>query len=58
MKILVNIFSALFLLFPMVSSADTYPVNKNIDVKHYAFELSLSDNSNEIIGTTHIAVSF
>jgi aminopeptidase N len=45
-------------LSPFLAKADTYPINKNIDVKHYAFELSLSDNTNEIIGTAKVTVSF
>ncbi|OYW78382.1 MAG: hypothetical protein B7Z27_07575, partial [Sphingobacteriia bacterium 32-37-4] len=42
----------------MFSWADLYPINKHIDVKHYSFELSLSDSTNEIIGTTKIRVQF
>ena len=49
--------AALF-LFPAITKADSYPINKNIDVKHYAFELSLSDNNDEIIGTTNITINF
>ena len=50
-------FAALFLI-PTITKADSYPINKNIDIKHYAFELSLSDNNDEIIGTTKITITF
>jgi aminopeptidase N len=50
-------FAALFLI-PTITKADSYPINKNIDIKHYAFELSLSDNNDEIIGTTKITIQF
>ena len=49
--------AALFLI-PTITKADSYPINKNIDIKHYAFELSLSDNKDEIIGTTKITITF
>lgn len=58
MKKLNKLFAATLLFFPLFSNADTYPINKNIDVKHYVFELSLSDNNDEIIGTTHITINF
>jgi aminopeptidase N len=59
MKKIFSLFTvaALFLL-PTITKADSYPINKNIDVKHYAFELSLSDNNDEIIGTTNITINF
>lgn len=50
-------FLQIFLL-PKNILADAYPVNKNIDVKHYAFQLSLSDSTNEIIGNTLITLQF
>ena len=50
--------TALLFSSPLILKADTYPVNKNIDVKHYVFNLSLSDTSNEIIGTTFVTVNF
>jgi len=53
-----HILYAILLSFPLFASADVYPINKNIDIKHYSFELSLSDSSNEIIGTTQIKVQF
>lgn len=48
----------LFLFFPFIAKADQYPINKNIDVKHYAFELTLSDSTDQIIGTTQLKVQF
>ena len=38
--------------------ADTYPVNKNIDIQHYKFELSLSDSADVIYGTAQITILF
>ncbi|MDP3392986.1 M1 family metallopeptidase [Sediminibacterium sp.] len=52
------LYALLFLLAPLFSWADYYPINKHIDVKHYSFEISLSDSTNEIIGTTKIRVLF
>jgi len=45
-------------LFPMISKADTYPINKKIDIKHYSFALTLSDSNDEIIGSTNITIHF
>jgi aminopeptidase N len=54
-----NYFFALSLiLWPIIVLADDYPVNKNIDVKHYSFELGLSDSSDEIFGIAKITVLF
>ena len=36
--------------------ADTYPKNHNIDIQHYAFQLTLSDETDEIHGVTEITV--
>ncbi|MDA0987141.1 MAG: M1 family aminopeptidase [Bacteroidetes bacterium] len=47
-----------FILLPRFLWADQYPINKNIDVKHYSFEINLSDSSNEIIGHTKIKILF
>lgn len=49
-----------FCLFlgPLIVFADDYPVNKNIDIKHYSFELILSDLTNEILGNAKIRVLF
>lgn len=38
--------------------ADNYPINKNIDVRHYRFNLALSDRSNNITATALITVLF
>ncbi|WP_439506172.1 M1 family aminopeptidase [Sediminibacterium sp.] len=51
-------YAVILLLAPLYSWADSYPINKNIDVKHYSFELSLSDSSDVIVGTTNIYVQF
>lgn len=48
----------IFFFFPLISQADTYPINKGIDVKHYTFELGLSDSTDEIIGITQITINF
>jgi aminopeptidase N len=59
MKRIFNLFTtALFFVLPLLSKADTYPINKNIDVKHYVFNLSLSDADNEITGTTLVTINF
>ena len=57
-RIIYLLSTALFLIFPYSLKADTYPINKNIDVKHYVFKLSLSDADNEITGTTMVTVNF
>jgi aminopeptidase N len=43
---------------PLFAWADQYPVNKNIDIKHYIFQLRLTDSNDEIIGTTQVTVNF
>ncbi len=53
-----NILSPLLFLLPLFGWADTYPVNKNIDILHYAFEISLSDTTDEIYGKAQITVLF
>jgi aminopeptidase N len=59
MKRIINLFTtALLFALPLISKADTYPINKNIDIKHYVFKLSLSDADNEIIGTTLVTINF
>jgi len=45
-------------LFPILSKADTYPINRKIDIKHYSFALTLSDSNDEIIGSTNITIHF
>ena len=57
-KIIILFTTALLFVLPLISKADTYPINKNIDVKHYVFNLSLSDADNEITGTTVVTVNF
>jgi aminopeptidase N len=52
------LFALSLILWPIIVLADDYPVNKNIDVKHYSFELGLSDSSDEIFGHAKITVLF
>lgn len=49
--------AALFFL-PLLVWADNYPVNKNIDIKHYSFEINLSDSADVIYGKAQITVLF
>ena len=59
MKRIFILFTACSLfLFPMLSKADSYPINKKIDIKHYSFALTLSDSNDEIIGSTNITIHF
>jgi aminopeptidase N len=59
MKRIIYLFTtALLFIVPLISKADTYPINKNIDIKHYVFKLSLSDADNEITGTTLVTINF
>ena len=48
----------LFTLSSFMAVADTYPVNKSIDITHYRFELTLSDASDEISGTASVYARF
>ncbi|MDP1971569.1 MAG: hypothetical protein Q8J87_01260, partial [Sediminibacterium sp.] len=41
-------------ILPFLAVADGYPINKNIDIKHYSFKLSLSDSTDEIVGEAQI----
>src|SRR5574343_1755763 len=50
--------SVLLLFLPLFTWADHYPINKNIDVLHYSFELQLSDSTDEIVGKTQVSVRF
>ena len=50
--------TALLLLFPTALWADIYPRQPGVDALHYAFRLTLSDNSNDISGETTITVKF
>ncbi len=59
MKRIINLFTtALLFIVPLISKADNYPINKNINIKHYVFKLSLSDADNEITGTTLVTLNF
>ena len=49
---------ASLVVLPGMVWADTYPVNKNIDIQHYKFELSLSDSADVIYGTAQITILF
>ncbi len=52
------ILAASLFIFPLLAISDTYPINKNIDIKHYSFEISVSDTSDKIIGNTQITIFF
>lgn len=45
-------------LLPDLSWGDTYPKNPDIDILHYAFDLSLSDGSDLIKATATIQIQF
>ncbi|MBK7605894.1 MAG: M1 family metallopeptidase [Saprospiraceae bacterium] len=49
---------ACMFLFTQMAWGDTYPFNKNIDIIHYAFEITVSDSSNEIFGNAQITILF
>lgn len=51
------VFLAVF-ISPLNLLADEYPVNKNIDIQHYSFGISLSDSSDVIYGDALITVLF
>ena len=59
---MVNYFKFLLVLILLQASqsayADKYPRNYNIDVLHYAFDLVLSDTTDEIKGTASITILF
>ena len=46
------------ILSPIAAFADAYPVNKYIDITHYRFELTLSDETDEISGTATVQAKF
>lgn len=48
--------AAVSTLSAMSAFADTYPANEFIDVRHYRFALTLSDQTDEIQGTANITV--
>ncbi len=51
-------FNIILYTLPLFAWADQYPINKNIDIKHYVFQLLLTDSNDEIIGTTQVTVNF
>jgi aminopeptidase N len=54
-----NILIAIILiLLPKIVLADDYPINKNIDIKHYTFYLTLSDETDEILGNAKVNILF
>lgn len=50
------LFFILFILIDTTLFADNYPKNLGIDILNYSFDLTLSDNSNEIFGKATITV--
>ena len=59
MKQILYLFLGISLVFhSSTAHADDYPVNKNIDIKHYAFEINLSDSNDEIRGIATITIDF
>jgi aminopeptidase N len=51
-------FNLLLYTLPFIAWADQYPINKSIDIKHYSFQINLSDSSNEITGNATIKLLF
>ena len=51
-------FNLLLYTLPLFAWADQYPINKSIDIKHYSFQINLSDSSNEITGNATIKLLF
>ena len=51
-------FNLLLYALPLFAWADQYPINKSIDIKHYSFQINLSDSSNEITGNATIKLLF
>jgi aminopeptidase N len=51
-------FAVTLFLAPLLGWADTYPVNKNLDIIHYSFKISLSDSADVIYGDAQITVLF
>jgi aminopeptidase N len=58
MKVPKIIFAALCSLIIHPCFADDYPRNYAIDIIHYAFELKLSDDTDEISGKATIRILF
>ncbi|MSP07038.1 MAG: M1 family peptidase [Chitinophagaceae bacterium] len=57
-KVTKYFFNIILYTLPLFAWADQYPINKNIDIKHYVFQLRLTDSNDEIIGTTQVTVNF
>jgi len=57
-KLKIYFFNIMLYTLPLFAWADQYPINKSIDIKHYSFQINLSDSSNEIIGHTQIKILF
>ena len=57
-KLKIYFFNIMLYTLPLCAWADQYPINKSIDIKHYSFQINLSDSSNEIIGHTQIKILF
>ena len=55
-KLLQHFFDSYAFFGTVFLRADTYPVNKNIDIKHYRFQLNLSDSADVIYGTAQIII--
>ncbi|NBO58899.1 MAG: hypothetical protein EBU73_08225 [Chitinophagia bacterium] len=60
---MINLFASRFViaflsLFPILALGDDYPVNKKIDVQHYAFSINLSDSTDIIYGDAQITILF
>jgi len=51
-------FNIILYTLPLSVWADQYPINNNIDIKHYSFQLRLTDSNDEIIGITQVTVNF
>src|SRR5687768_9671352 len=47
-----------WLVFTLRAQADTYPRQLGIDAFHYAFKLTLADDSNEIHGEATVILQF
>src|ERR1700730_7077809 len=56
MKRLLGALPCLFAGSALSASADTYPKNPNVDVRHYRFALTLSDDTDEIHGEAAVDV--
>src|SRR5580704_17677193 len=56
MKVTSLVFAALFCVAPAV--ADNYPRQPAIDILHYIFRVTLSDQNDEIAGETTVSVRF